>query len=1412
MINTWRTKKSTKLVSIIATLALVIGLFPMHAIANDIVDGDTPDEPIVAEIVQADETGDIEAAPAEAEPAAEPADGVAVLTEIGDAELTAEMYPISINVSPTDSGICFPSQEAAAEGDLVILQCRPNQGYRFSSINAETANGIPVTWLEIGSESSSFFMPNDSVNVSVTFEEISVPTLTLTYADTVDESANVLTMIDSVTVNGTTWDHSTTTASGQIQAGTSVTIRVTPTTNATVTNSYAESGGISDFSKTFRTDGIGIMTFTMPENDATVSVYFGEAVLLTYDANGGTPGSEWPTNNTGKMLRKYAGASITITLPQTMDPAFVAPPDGKEFAGEEITYDNGTVSVEPGKSGSDLSFVNGGNFKMLWRDATEYTVKFWYYDGPNSKKLYDTQTVSGTHMPVAKPSSSPTVQGWTATGEWRRNADSSDSKWDFSQPVSTGCSGTSTTLDLYAEYSPWTTNVATYDSTNGTTGGGKVYTFSSVLIGNPVEVSESTWDNGTLYSLGAYQEYYAEADEGYEFVKWIRVPSGGDPASSDNETVSEDTQGDYEHIAHYVATANGETVYAVFQEAGPMLTVNLEGFAASDGIVSVPTVLDSITVNGTELSIEQDPEMSSRYLASKHIQAGSSVTVTVTPTDDGMVMGVSDPTPSITDWANLYTLSGDGSFTVTFTMPTEDTAFTLTMSDAVVITYDINGGTPTDDWPGDVVKLPASVAPNVGFNLNVSTYGTYAEPPTGKEFAGIQVNCDKGLVTGTPGQTLSDVTFSDDGSITWLWSTASYEVTFDLQGGTAAEGYPIAAQTVEYEGHATNPTPSEESYPTKTNLVFSGWYKDAACTEAFDFATEEITDATIIYAGWAVTVSAIAQPNNEGVDITGCGVTVNSDIYGAIFLTSVLEGHDVTLKAQAADGFRFVGWIAASDFTQPVDESKLISTATEYTMTASADMPTAIMGVFVETATITFNNGGGTQGTAWVSSTSVDVGSNLSEVLGSTVPTSVDANIVTPPEGQVFAGYKITIDAGISKFENGAPIDLTIGAEGATVEYMWRGPAVTIHWSSIDGVDLETPIVFKAASIGSTVSEALLAYDKLLGDSFFSRDGYIDSHYRVPQPMTEYEYMGIAGLYIYELYGSETIEGDMDIYVVMFREINPVEITFDSAPVAGTSTETTKTEGYWDWNTQTNPPSVSVSSDANYALDTYDEDEPEAFWIEEVGSGDPFVGTFEAGEQYLAEFWLRADYGYAFSGNTETIINGGEFVESDYIDQSILGVYAKVTAEPTAEYSVVSGDGGTYVLGSNEDLEFVFKRNVHDDKTIELFTGILVDGEPVDFGNYTVVAGSADITLKAAYLETLSEGDHTLTARFEDGDADANFTVQAKASDESGKSDSSSSNSGKTSATGDATPLGAMVLLALLSGAALVATRRMRTA
>ena len=100
-----------------------------------------------------------------------------------------------------------------------------------------------------------------------------------------------------------------------------------------------------------------------------------------------------------------------------------------------------------------------------------------------------------------------------------------------------------------------------------------------------------------------------------------------------------------------------------------------------------------------------------------------------------------------------------------------------------------------------------------------------------------------------------------------------------------------------------------------------------------------------------------------------------------------------------------------------------------------------------------------------------------------------------------------------------------------------------------------------------------------------------------------------------------------------------------------------------------------------------------------------------------------------------------------------------------------AGDGVTYSYDgepvfwtkrSGKSVVLHFSRSEFDEFTYDFLTGLDTDGRSADAGDYEAERGSVVITLSADYLETLSEGEHTVTAGFTDASAEAVLTVMAR--------------------------------------------------
>ena len=119
-----------------------------------------------------------------------------------------------------------------------------------------------------------------------------------------------------------------------------------------------------------------------------------------------------------------------------------------------------------------------------------------------------------------------------------------------------------------------------------------------------------------------------------------------------------------------------------------------------------------------------------------------------------------------------------------------------------------------------------------------------------------------------------------------------------------------------------------------------------------------------------------------------------------------------------------------------------------------------------------------------------------------------------------------------------------------------------------------------------------------------------------------------------------------------------------------------------------------------------------------------------------------------------------------------------IVNEPKPEPGVVvtyrptEGTGQTWQRGSKDSVVFIYKRSVDDEETINHLKGLKVDGEEISETVYTKEAGSAIITIKPEYLETLTLGKHSVEPVFDDGEVVSTyFAVVRKQEDDKEEED-----------------------------------------
>ena len=139
------------------------------------------------------------------------------------------------------------------------------------------------------------------------------------------------------------------------------------------------------------------------------------------------------------------------------------------------------------------------------------------------------------------------------------------------------------------------------------------------------------------------------------------------------------------------------------------------------------------------------------------------------------------------------------------------------------------------------------------------------------------------------------------------------------------------------------------------------------------------------------------------------------------------------------------------------------------------------------------------------------------------------------------------------------------------------------------------------------------------------------------------------------------------------------------------------------------------------------------------------------------EFTITANAGYKL---VKVLVDGADKTSSMTGDKLKLeNIISNIEIEVVVEkivYEVTEGANQKYTITKNTEAKFKINADYN------LFDGkVYVDDVLVDSENYTSESGSTIITFKQSYIDTLSEGEHTLKVAFTDGgEATTNFTVE----------------------------------------------------
>lgn len=168
------------------------------------------------------------------------------------------------------------------------------------------------------------------------------------------------------------------------------------------------------------------------------------------------------------------------------------------------------------------------------------------------------------------------------------------------------------------------------------------------------------------------------------------------------------------------------------------------------------------------------------------------------------------------------------------------------------------------------------------------------------------------------------------------------------------------------------------------------------------------------------------------------------------------------------------------------------------------------------------------------------------------------------------------------------------------------------------------------------------------------------------------------------------------------------------------------------------------------AVDLSSFDTRGAFKMQDMFSGCTSLVRVSLGEN----FRFTSETAYLPEGEWQSATTGATYSAEQVAasQQGIADSYTNLTA--AVEAPVITDETAvTWTKGSKDGF------SLRSDANILLFEGVKIDGTSVDAANYEVTEGSTIVALKPSYLQTLTEGEHTVDIVSITGSASAKFTV-----------------------------------------------------
>lgn len=793
-----------------------------------------------------------------------------------------EVKPVfTVTVNSGANGTASANVGSAAAGDTVTLSATPNDGYRFKEWQV-LSDGITVT-------DDQFIMPPANVSVKAIFEP-----------DAFTTTVNVLCNARSIDAPGAvelkqganTYPAAASAETGVYTAtvpnGTyNVWINGEDTGKTVAINGAAAAVTVDYYSVIFSITNYGAAvggSITATANGSPVAKYDcvlpGKTIVLTVNPSGAqTYTYLW----TGNGMSEQTTQSVTFTLTDYVNA--VCKVTGSATYNVTLNTNGGTIN-----SGNITSYDYGTGATL----PTDVTKTGFIFGG-----WYDNAGLIGS--PV------------TAIGSTEKNAKTFWANW---------------TAKTAIEYTP-----AVQSHTYGTTGAS--YTINYLLL----------TDFTVEYYVGSTWTTVAPTDAGSYDIRITRAEDAT-YASYDSGVLTN----------QFVITP---AVLAVMVKPELTITKAFDEGASVDGVQS-----DWLIVSGLK---NGETATASGTWSYDSVDAGTGKPVNIT--DISISYGTAESsnysyTPVALSTMGTITNAAQAVTTVEIDYMAE------TVSTAAIMQYSTDNATWSDcstnmvidpSWFGGTVYFRYAKKPNYDAGA-MQTLSIPARPEapsvTGTNetsrgqgngsisglSAAMEYKIDTGSWTAATGTELTGLaagtyvirvkatesSFKSLEQEIILQNGPMLTVTFDGQGGTAD-----SITDLSYDALISAPSPD----PTRIGYTFAGWYKEATCTNAWDFETDKVTTNITLYAKWTADQYTITFNPGDGTVSPDSKMVTYDAAYGE-------------LPTPERTGYTFGGWWTDSDGT-----GEQVLASTSVTITASQ---TLYVKWTINQYTVTFSVNGGT--------------------------------------------------------------------------------------------------------------------------------------------------------------------------------------------------------------------------------------------------------------------------------------------------------------------------------------------------------------------------------------------------------------------------------------------------------------------